>query len=360
MFGRSKHGWIGLDIGASNIKLAQMVRQGDRLHLAEAAIVPRSGAWRDDDVLDAPPISAADEISAALVTAQTSGRKAAATLPTTVCQFHTARHVETGGSEQIAAIVDELATVGVGLEDRVFDIWPGLATKSGNGGVNVLSTSNRWSETTTSDLYQAGLGIEVIDGLPQAIARAVGLVSASSSSTVAALDWGYTGATFVLVDQQQAVYVRQLRHCALVDALTAVAEQLNLTEDEASELMQTVNVSPRHNDAPDEVSQVVAELIDPVVDHLVGELRRTLEHLHNVGKNMTPKRLFLAPNVIYLFGGGATLGGVDLLLSHRLNRQVKVWQLNDDARVTATSKQAPICMLGPAIALSTLRWEARE
>ncbi len=359
MFGRSKHGWIGLDIGARNLKLAQVVRQGDRLRLAEAAIVPRSNAWRDDDVLDAPPVSAADEISAALVTAQTSGRRAAATLPTTACQFHTARHVEAGGSEQIAAIVDELATVGVSLEGRVFDIWPGLATKSGNGGVNVLSTSNRWSETTTADLYRAGLGTEVIDGVPQALARAVGLVGGSSSNTVAALDWGYTGATFVLVDAQQAVYVRQLRHCALSDAITTVAEQLNLTVDEASELMHTLNMSPKPADTPDEVSQVVAELIDPVVDHLVGELRRTLEHLHNVGKNMTPKRLFLAPNVMYLFGGGAALGGIDVVLSHQLNRQVKVWQLSEDAKATAASKRVPICMLGPAIALSGLRWEAQ-
>jgi Tfp pilus assembly PilM family ATPase len=360
MFGRSKHGWIGLDIGASCIKLAQVVRVGDRLHLQDAAVVPRSSPWRDDDVLAASPVSAADEIASALLTApQACGRQSAALVPTTACQFNTAPLVETSVASQVSAIVDELATVGVSLSGRVFDYWPGLATKSGPSGVHVLSTSRRWSESTTADMDHAGLFCQAIDGLPQALARAVGYVHTDPSKTQAALDWSYTGATFVLIEQGAPVYVRQLRHCGLADMLDTVGEQLNLSSDEASELLQTVNLSPRGGEAGDEVSQAVAELLEPKLDHLVDELQRTLEHLRNIGRSMKPNPLSLEPQVLYLFGGGATVGGIDSLLSHRLQQQVRTWKLSDDAEAKARVKAAPLCLLGPAIALSALRWEGK-
>ncbi len=271
-----------------------MVRQGDRLHLQDAAIIPRSNGWHDDDMVASAPVPAADAISAALLTAPLArGRHAAAVLPTTACQINTAPLVVEGGAAQISAIVDELATIGVSLAGRVFDYWPGLATKSGNSGINVISTSRGWSEATTADIDCAGLSCQAIDGLPQAIARAVGQVHPASANTVGALDWSHTGVTFVLIDQGQATYVRQLRHCALADALATIGEQLNLTSDEVNELIQTINLAPRIQDGRDEVSEVVAELLEPALDAIVDGLQRTLEHLHNIGKNMKPQRPYL-------------------------------------------------------------------
>ena len=87
------------------------------------------------------------------------------------------------------------------------------------------------------------------------------------------------------------------------------------------------------------------------------EMGKTLEHLHNLGKNMTPKRVFLAPQTLYLLGGGATLGGIDRLLTQRLRRQVRTWTLNDESGAVAAARGVPLCLLGQAIALSALRWE---
>lgn len=358
MFGRSKHGWIGLDIGASCIKLAQVARRAGRLELVDATIVPRAEPWRDADLVAVPPISAAEEISAAVITApEATGRHSAAMLSPTTCQLNMAPYIKDGGPSQISAIVDELAAVGVSLTDRVFDYWPALGSKSGQSGVHVLSTSRGWSETTTTDLQRAGLTCASIDGLPHALARAVNFVQADANNTIAALDWSYTGATFVLVDHAQPAYVRQLRNCQLAEVIDHVAEQLSLDTVEAGELLQKVDLTPRMVGPRDEVAEFVRELVEPMVNNLVDELQRTLEHLHNLGKQMTPKRLFLAPQLVYLFGGGATIGGIDLLLSQRLHRQVLPWKLSDDAEAVATSRGTPLAMLGPAIALSALCWE---
>lgn len=361
MFGRSKHGWIGLDIGASCIKLAQVVRRGEQLRLVDSAIVPRAESWRDEEMVAAPAVSAANEVASALIAApQVAGRRTAAVLSSTTCQLNSAPHVESGGSAQIAAIVDELATLDISLRDRVFDYWPALGSKSGQNGIHVLSTSRSWSEGLTADLRAAGLNCQAIDGLPHVLARAVGLVHATMATPIAALDWSYTGATFVLVDRSQPVYVRQLRNCSLSHAIDTIGEQLDLDEHEASGLLQSVDLAPLVGSSRDDVSAIVSDVIEPMLDRLVDELRRTLEHLHNLGKQMTPKRLFLAPQLIYLFGGGGTVGGIERVLSDRLNRQVKCWKLSDEADEIATSHCTPLCLLGSAVALSALAWENKE
>lgn len=358
MFARTHHGWIGLDIGASNIKLAQVVRRGDRLVLEDAAVVPRAMTWQDDDLTDAPAISAAEEIAAALITApQIAGRHAAASLPTTACQFNTAPEVDSGGHGQIAAIVEGLSSVGVNLSGRVFDYWSGLPSKRGQQSVNVLSTGSGWSEMVAADLNRSHLMCHAIDGLPHTLARAVVQSHPSGTQPVGAIDWSFTSATFVLVDQGQPVYVRHLKDASLASALSEVAEQLELEFDEAAELLRTVKLAPPPGGTLDDVSQVVGEILEPTIKNLVGELLKTLEHLHNLGKNMTPKRVLLAPQNLYLFGGGAAIGGIDRLLATRLRRKVQVWRLNDESESVAAARGVPMCLLGQAIALSALRWE---
>jgi len=114
-----------------------------------------------------------------------------------------------------------------------------------------------------------------------------------------------------------------------------------------------VSLAPRRTADGDTVSQAVGEILQPALNHLVADVRRTLEHLQNVGKN-------LAPQSIYLFGGGATIGGIGPLLGERLGRQVQVWTLDQEVAEVAADKAAPLCLLGPAIALSALKWEAVE
>ncbi|WP_425397161.1 pilus assembly protein PilM [Aeoliella sp.] len=357
MFARTHHGWIGLDIGASNVKLAQVVRRGDRLVLENAAVVPRNVVWQEDNLAEAPAVSAAEEIAAALVTApQIAGRQAAVLLPSTACQLNTAPEANDHG--QVTAIVEGLAAVGIRLEGRVFDFWPALPSKRGEHTVNVLSTGRGWPETAVADLQRSKLSCQTIDGVPHALARAVSHVHPPGPHPVGVLNWSFTSATFVLVDQGQPVYVRSMKNTSLARALVDVAQQLDLEFDEAGELLRTVNLAPHPAMPQDEVAEVLSELLEPTIKSLVAEMEKTLEHLHNLGKNMTPKRLFLAPQTVYLLGGGATLGGVDLLLTQRLRRQVRIWTLNDESESVAAARGVPLCLLGQAIALSALRWEA--
>lgn len=363
MFRHTNHGWIGLDIGASTIKLAQVVRRGDSLRLEDSAIVPRQSPLDSQQPsAESAPVSAADELASALASApQVKGHFSAALLPTGVCEFNIATQAKGNETAQVAAIAEELATLGVSLEHRVFDYWPSFTTDKGKTSLNVLSTSRNWSDTITEDLSHAGLNCQAIDGLPHALARAVGQLSLGRGKLTGAIDWGHSGATFVLVDGGQPIYVRQLKHTSLATAVSDVGEQLDLQHHEASELLRTIKLAARPGVPLDEVSEVVAEILKPTLAALVSEVQRTLEHLQNVGRTLRPKRLVFTPERIYLFGGGATVGGIDLYLANKLKQEVRIWNL-DDSESTASAKasQTPSCLLGPAIALSALKWENSE
>lgn len=364
MFRHSNHGWIGLDIGASTIKLAQVVRRGDRLRLEEAAIVPRQIPLGDEESqVDTAPVSSADELASALASVpQVAGRASAAILPTAVCEFNSASQISGSEAAQIGAIAQELGTLGIDLSHRVFDYWPGFATEAAKSTVNILSTSRAWSNSVTSDLAQAGLNCQTIDGLPQSLARAVSQVEDSRSSLVGAIDWGHTGATFVLIENGQPVYVRQLKNTPFAAAQRLVTEQLDLQAYEASELLRSIHLAPPPGTPKDEVTEVVEEILEPYLRSVISETKRTLEHLQNIGRTLVPKRHVFAPHRIYLFGGGATLGGIDKYLAGKLNREVRIWSLDGSSSpsVASLGAQAAACLFGPAIALSALKWSLGE
>ena len=354
MFSRNNHGWIGVDIGASSLKLAQVVRQSGSLRLVEAAIVPR----QDSRPITADlPQSSADEMQAALVSApRCTGRSAAALLPVAACEFNTALEVDSSEANQVASIAEELATLGVDLHGRVFDYWPGLppirGSRSKQNKVNILSVNSSWSDRLTSDLVDSSLDCRKIDGLPFALVRAVAEVDHSSSRCLAAIDWGSSGAMFVLIDNGQPIYVRKLKKNSFAEAKAKIEVELGLDLRESSDLLQSVDLSA--NRLPgDEVSAVVAELLAPSIDALTLEIERTLEYVQSAGQQFSPKK-------IYLLGGGATVGGIAPLLTERLRHQVEVWQLDAESEAMAQSRSLSTCQLGPAIALSALRWEETQ
>ncbi len=351
---RNQHGWIGLDIGASSVKLAQVVRQGGKLRLEEAAMVVRQEGWQEVNLAEMAPRSSADELQTVLANApRCEGRASAALLPTAACEWNNTT-VASDETNPLSAIAEEFTVIGIDLRGRVFDYWAGLPLgrggKTNQKGIHILSTSCDWSDRLAGDLVRVGLDCRAIDGLPLALARAVGEVDRTTGKMLAAIDWGYSGATFVLLDAGQPVYVRQLKQTAFRETVSHVAEELDLSEEEAGELLRVTSALPPH--AEDMVAIVLEKIIEPAIVALTGELERTLHYLQSIGKRLAPQR-------IYLFGGGATLPGIGHCLTERLSREVFPWKLDAESEEIAASKSLATCLLGPAVALSALRWKSR-
>jgi Tfp pilus assembly PilM family ATPase len=350
-----KTGWIGVDVGTSSIKVAQLVRQSGRWRLAWASIVPRREEWSASITPDAAPCSSLDEFNAVRsLESGFQGRRVAATLPMSVCDVHTLdRDLE--GEPRADAIIRKVIelTTQQSIQPLEFDYWTGSSAQpSGNSGwTNVLTAVRSWGDQLADDVARAGWSCHTIDGVPLALARAVELVHGDDTGKpVAALDWGFARATLVVVVEGRPAYVRCLKDCGWQRVLAALGENLQVSRLEAEALVTAHGLPNTKSDIPSEASELIREIIAEPLDQLVEEVARSLEHFQYQRRTAGPRRL-------YLFGGGATLHRLDAELSARLAIDARVWQLNRGGPATGPAAGAAGCLFGPAVALSALAWQ---
>ena len=353
MFGLKQHktGWIGVDVGTSHLKVAQVSRTAGSWRLSSAAIVPRNLAWDPDNLAADKYASTAEELLAAAdLRRDLAGRRVAATLPMAVCQVH---QVEGNlGSGQIRE--DKLRKL---VESSTCEsanhlqcaAWPAESEQNTDAPLksNIITVPTRWTDHLGEDIARCGWSCQTIDGLPLALSRAVVMtLPAGDSQTWAALDWGYTHATFCVVHQRRPVYVRCLKDCGFRRVLDALVSELGISANEALQLLEKHNLAEAEGD---ERTRLILDAVSQPLDNFEFEMQRTLSHLRS-------QRRGIVPTGVFLFGGGSAMCGIDSLLSQRLELDHRVWHLPTDSESSSSLDQFSN-LLGPAIALSALAWE---
>jgi type IV pilus assembly protein PilM len=349
---KKQTGWIGVDVGTSHLKVVQLVRGQNGPRVAAAAIVPRSAAWNSSELTENKAESSAEELGTAVsLRPDLQGRKVAATLPMSLCQIHQLDPSVSRSSQPDRAVRQGIESVNQSSAKHLqFASWPAELDHEGKAPVrtNVLAVPQIWSDQLCDDIALTGWSCQVVDGLPLALARAVALVHDGDARTPwAALDWGYSQATFCVVVDGQAVYVRGLKNCGLQRVLDVITKELQLSEDEALQLLQEQGLSEA---ATTETSRIVAELIGEPLEQLHRELARTITHLQG-------QRRSIVPQGVYLFGGGATIRGLAEHLTEKLDLEHRVWQFGGSDANGSHVDGLQTCLLGPAVALSALAWE---
>jgi Tfp pilus assembly PilM family ATPase len=343
-----------VDLGTAAVKLAQVERAGTAWRLAQARVVrrpPSEGAGHPgDDVLDWWDQACRSEP----LRSGFSGNRAACVLPTARADLRAVNLPDGSEPERRAMIANELdALLGETASRRVHDFWdicpPG---ESNLENVNVISLPEDEAAAVVASLGRAGLRCRVIDGLPLAMARAVAMANGEDGAApVAALDWGFTSATFSILCNHRPVFTRHLRDCGYGAMPAAVSEALGLSPDDAEQLLVTYGVCGpgATQEALRDVQEVIADVTSGLLNEIVSQLNRTLAYpeLHRSG---------LVPVKIWLLGGGATVKNMAALLSARINVPVQTWHLSGGGAEGGPDPVLP-AMLGPAIALSALAFE---
>ena len=352
-FASRKTGWIGVDIGTSTVKIAQLVRSPSGLRVAAKMIVPRQENWPEDLAGSDQTLSSLNEISAACsLEDRFRGRRAAGMLSMALCDVHLVdRSLEQeANAEQVIRQTIETATQ-QSAEGVQFDHWSAPASDGKPGWTQALAVARSWTDRLVEDVAQAGWSCAAIDGLPLALTRAVHLVHPKASEgPVAALDWGHHRATLCLIDQGQPAYVRCLKDCGLRNVLDALTSNLQVTDVEAQKLLEDYGLAASSTENPSEIAQLVQEIVAEPLSRLLEEMRRSLSHFQYLRRSSIPKHL-------YLFGGGATINQLDVWLSDRLDLESHVWQLPGQTTNQASANSHADCLFAPAIALSALAWE---
>jgi Tfp pilus assembly PilM family ATPase len=342
-----KTGWIGFDLGAASDKAGQVMRKGGEFYIRSAAIVPRAERWSIDDLTSGEPRSSADEMrAAASVCGNLAGNVAGAVLPVALCelaQVDVPAGQRWGRNELVRAAEAETQQ---SLADRVVDWWPGTLRPN---RMNVVAAPRTWSERVSADVAAAGRHCRLLDALPWALARAVGMVEAGEPDrTAIAFDWGCSSATLCLIHQRTPALTRQLHDAGYQRLIDAVGQELRVDERDADRLLQKYGLTgPGAPAAPTSAIEYAAA--EPL-ERLERELKRTLSYWNGQARNA-------APAVIYLFGGGASIPGVDRRLSQATNLEVRIWSLPAESADQAAWLPSAH-LLGPALGLSALAWEA--
>lgn len=353
-----RKGWIGVDVGLSTVKLAQIERVGPELRLCEAVVVQRHRPIDADANDETPPVTSEDEIRSALSLGKRfSGRAAACLLSMGACDLAAVDVPVSNEAQQRTAIANRLQAANPsGDLQREFDFWPtevaGDELRSDSQQVSVLSVSRPWVAQLASDLRRAGLHFRTLDGLPLALARVIQMFApAGNGGPTAALDWGFARTTFYVVVDGLPVFARCLRGCGLDRLTQSLCEALGVSLDEARRLLARHGVaeSPRGGQAQDELRVVISNAVAAPLNAVVRELNRTLAFLRS-------QRPALSPQKLWLFGGGAAVKNITGFLEPRIQVPVDMWRLEDTNIQNQTAVDCPAGILAPAIAASALAW----
>jgi Tfp pilus assembly PilM family ATPase len=354
----AKRGWIGIDVGTRAIKLAQVERAPHGLRLVDAIVIPRTTTTSSDGPDGTAPATCREEVRAALaMSSRFSGRTAACTLSMHWCQAKTLKVPVEDGTADRTLIARKMESAGY-AEHVDFDFWRTDVVEDGDArptdGVIALAVSRRNAAQLAADVSRCGLDCRALDGVPMALTRAVGMVSAADyGRPVAAVDWGFGEATLCAISGHTPAYVRRLRGCGFGSVLQAVGGALGLHVDELETLVST---SPNGRSAADhaarqELQRAIPDLARLPLRTVVDELRRTLTFL----KNQLPA---LAPERIWVFGAGAIWRQAGEFLGSRVDLPVATWRLCDAGIGSVPGLSPPEEILAPAVTLSALAWSS--
>lgn len=356
MLWTTKHGWLGVDIGTAAIKVAQVVRRGGQFRLADCAVVRRREPWPTTS-LSGPQTSAAEIRAALSMGRQFRGRHAASAVTMALCELLSLETSEYEDSRLRELVGKEVAArAATDATRRAFDFWHMNPDPNARGeNISGLSVPVAWVDQVADDVTKIGLWCQVLDGAPLAVSRATGIANApTTSGPLAALDWGYSHATFCAVSEGSARYVRCLRDGGLRHLVAALADELGVNDEEAQHLL-TRHGLPATTDhtTSDSVQPLLAEILTSALTNIRHEINRTLDFLQTHRREIVPRQLVL-------FGGGATIRNIDSHLTAHLELPVVKWKgIGRDTigSPTFSSDDAAVSLFGPAVALSCLRWE---
>jgi Tfp pilus assembly PilM family ATPase len=347
-------GLIGIDIGSRFSKLAQVRRQRGRWVIAALHTVSTPGDQPLDEQSLLNGALAQSLAGLNLRAAGCRGQRCAALLTGAIAEPRTL-HLPGATIAEIDQMIrleleDDAHSRATGEAIEV-DFWSSSDAElpDGTKRVSVVQASRQAAETVTLDLRQHGLNCEVLDGLPFALARAVQFVDPKCSrGSYAAIDWGCHEPLFVVVKDGVPAFHRPLRDCGLETAITAIREEVSFSRFEACRLLAAVGIGgTQAGNSTLAIRQAVARCVQPVVDRLLDQTRRSLDFLRQQSRQLVPQSL-------WLLGGGAALPGVKEMFASRFDVPSRVWQPAAAQLSRDMKSHGSLAPFGAAVGLSLL------
>lgn len=315
-----QHGLIGVDVGSRVIKMAQVERRGSGWRLATIRVIPIAhqrelSARSIEDGLIGESLEGFNAATSGLI-----GRRAACLLPSGIVEPRSQMLPQADDAELRSMVAEDAAENPDG--SALVDVWSDREAWDEEAPmvrVSAVTLPDAVARRCAEDLFAHQLQCEYLDALPFAMARAVSLVDHDMElETVAALDWGHSRPLLTILRNGVPAFTRVLRTCGTVHIEQAVQEAMGATPEESARLLSLIPVAGSNSEG--RLPELLSRVAGPEINRLTGQLRRTLLFLQQQHPELFPSRL-------WMLGGGATIAGIDRLLTRDLELETLVWRL---------------------------------
>jgi len=336
LFGKDRV--VGIDIGSALIKIMELEASGGAWQVARA-VVHRTppDSCNDGMVTDVPAVTSA--IRDALRGADIHARGAVAAVSGSQVLV---RHVQLPKiSENVLrkSIRYEAAKyISANVDDSVVEFEITGTDPSGDQmQVMLVAAPNDLVESRVAVLEGAGLEPLVVDVEAFALMRSVVEFSnmpASGSASFALVDMGAAHTDLNIVSQGRFALTRSIP-IAGASLTQAIRSQTGTTDEEAELLKKRIRIGPpvtEGEEPPDESLLRAARALQPQLDELLREIRRSLHYYQSQFPEGTPQAVV---NRLLLTGGTSRLDGLPEYISAKLNVQARRFNVLSDGQITA-------------------------
>lgn len=346
---RRKVGLIGVDVGSRVIKLAQFTKTATTKKLTAMRVVP-VGAGRSltADVIETGGIGEClDGLS--LREFGFKGRSAACALPTSVAELRSLQLPNASDDELRQMVESEFQSNCPADDPPVVDLWSpdDSGTVDEMKRVSALAVRQSVAGRCADDLLANRLQCEFLDGVPFAMARAVNLVDEDQTQPVAMLDWGHGSPLLTISVDGEPRFTRVLRSCGFADVEQAAQKALGTGWLQTAKLLSACGISMNRAAHSHVAAVALRRAVNPEVDRLAEQIRRTVSYLELQHRELVPQRL-------WIFGGGGTIGGIGEGLSKHFNFDCRPWQLRPSQIDRRLGTLTHMSLFGVAAGLSLL------
>ena len=327
--GKSNYSAIGLEIGATSIKMAQLKRKATGWAISDMLVKEinlsneENGESRSDAI--------ADIIKECMQESSFSGRSVVSIMPGDQLDILPVKLSLSGDESVEDAILDKArAHLSYDVENAVIDYIPvedgedgpenGLPTRS-----LLISARREDVDYHLSILKKAKLKPLALDISACALARLIRLTGTEKDKNVLVINAGEVHTTLTLLWENNILLDRNILW-GRDNLIESLMKRLKLNREKAEGLLSRHGLHPGQSEAPDQenkrhthaskASEVVYEIVAQQLEQLSAEIDKVLQYFSS---EMRGAKM----DVLYLMGSASTIKDLDTYLDKRIGISTK-------------------------------------
>ncbi|MEZ6090884.1 MAG: hypothetical protein R3C05_23250 [Pirellulaceae bacterium] len=326
---------LGIDIGTSGIKIAEVSQGRHGLRWLSRAYHPFEQPWNDEG-LDAAELSSRllDQLPR---TVDGVPRDATVSLPASLCVARIVRR-------------QDAKTVGTQMHnelgpDAQWCAWQVPGKQPEEEHLVAYGLRSDFAQAVGHTLERCGYRCVRIDAQPFALYRLRNLDAISQPAVDGVIDWGWRSCVMMLGTDRGPGLMRELPRCGLRELVENAADRMNCTVEAILGVLRRSEEVKSATDSGRRTSDQARDILGPWIRRVAHEIDQTLRFTKRIGCVGSTRSLLLG-------GGVGSLPNVSTMLSSETTLNVRRWCWLGEKRFRSSAWSPPDAIHANAFSLA--------